>query len=262
MRYCWPAVMAVLLACGPASAQQQAPANPSFDPSKESLDALLVQWEQKMKAINTLAASVTRTKIDAVFKTTEVFEGNAYYMKPNLALLDLHMKGQQTRFERYVSTGTFLYEYNQATRELRSHELPPPKAGQPADDNFLSFLFGMKAEEAKRRYDIHFMGPGHDANYYYLEIIPRFAADKTDFQKAALALTKGTFLPRLLTIEEPNGSKVQWEIPVVEPGARLTRQHFEQPQLPAGWKAVRVPRQDTGFDAANGVPPRLVRPQK
>jgi TIGR03009 family protein len=256
--------MAALIACGALSAQQpqQAPANSGFDPSKDPLDALLVQWEQKMKAVETLSAKLVRTKVDNTFKTTEVFEGKAQYMKPNLALLDLSMRGQPTRFERYISTGTYLYEYNQGTKELRYHELPPPKPGQVADDNFLSFLFGMKADEAKRRYDIKFMGPGQDANYYYIEITPRTSADKADFQKAALALSKGTLLPRLLKFQAPNGDEIQWEIPSIESGARLNRQDFEKPQIPLGWKPVRVARQDAGFDPQTNIPPRVVRPQK
>jgi TIGR03009 family protein len=264
MRYCWLAITGALFLCGVLSAQQpqQAPANPGLDPSKDPLDALLVQWEEKMKSIDTLSANVIRTKDDATFKTREIFEGKAQYMKPNLALLDLKMRGQQTKFEKYVSTGTYLFEYAPTNKELRYHELPAPKPGQVADDNFLSFLFGMKANEAKQRYDIKFAGPGQDKYYYYLEITPRSPADKQDFQKANLALTKGTLLPRLLTFDAPNGDRVQWDIPNIESGARLNREDFTRPPLPPGWKYQRVARQDPGLEQAPNIPPRVVRPQK
>src|SRR5262245_32186933 len=113
MRYCWLAITSALVLCGILSAQppQPTPANPGLDPSKDPLDALLVQWEEKMKSIDTLSANVVRTKDDATFKTREIFEGKAQYMKPNLALLDLRKRGQSTRFERYISTGTYLFEY-------------------------------------------------------------------------------------------------------------------------------------------------------
>jgi TIGR03009 family protein len=263
MRYCRLAIAGALLVCGVISAQQpqQAPANSGFDPSKDPLDALLLQWEEKMKTVETLSAKVVRTRDDNTFKTREIFEGQAQYMKPNLALLDVRMRGQPTRFERYVSTGTYLFEYAPANRELRYHELPPPKPGQVGDDNLLSFLFGMKADQAKRRYDIKFIGPGQDNFYYYLEISPRTPADKQDFQKAMLALSKNTLLPRLLTFDTPNGDRIQWDIPSIESGARLSRQDFEKPPLPPGWKYVRVARQDPGMDPSN-IPPRVVRPQK
>jgi TIGR03009 family protein len=265
MRYCWPVVAGVVLLCGALAAQQppQGTSNQSFDPSKDPLDALLAQWEEKMKAVDTISANIVRTRDDAVFKNREIFEGTAQYMKPNFALLDLHMRGQPTRIEKYVSTGTYLFEYAQANRELRFHELPPPKPGQATgDDNFLSFLFGMKADDAKRRYDIKFIGPGQDQFYYYLEITPRSAADRQDFQKASVALTKGTLLPRLLTLDAANGDRTQWDLPKVEVGVRLNRQAFDKPPLPPGWKMVRVARQDPQVDQSPNVPPRVVRPQK
>jgi TIGR03009 family protein len=264
MRYSWLAVISALVLCGVLTAQQtqQVPTNPGFDPSKDPLDALLVQWETKMKAVETLSANVVRTRDNKTFPSREVYEGQAQYMKPNLALLDLRMKGQPSKFERFVSTGTYFFEYVPANKEIRFRELPPPKPGQAGDDNFLSFLFGMKAEEAKRRYDIKFMGPGQDQYYYYLEIAPRSAADKQDFQKASLALTKGTMLPRLLIFTEANGDRVQWDLPSIESGARLNRQSFERPPLPPGWRFVRVAPLDAGPEQAPSVPPRVVRPQK
>src|SRR5207302_1388625 len=110
------------------------------------------------------------------------FEGTAKYMKPNLASLDLRLRGRPNVIERYICTGTYLFEFRQAESKIRAHEMPPPKEGQVADDNFLSFLFGMRAAEARRRYDISLFK--EDANYNYLKILPRFPEDKADFQTA------------------------------------------------------------------------------
>jgi TIGR03009 family protein len=236
----------------------QQPAQTPAAPAPDSrLDPLLMQWEAKMKTIDTLSAEIVREQIDNVFRSRVIFEGKAKYMKPNLASLDLHRRDKANVIEKYICTGTYLYEYNQASNEIRFHELPPPKPGQVSDDNFLSFLFGMKAEEAKRRYDLRLIH--EDANYYYLEVFPRFPADKADFQKARLALTKKTMLPRLLTFDEPNGNRVSWDIPVLESGVRLDRKEFTSPALPAGWKYVRMPSERT----ENQQPaPRVVRPKQ
>ena len=40
-----------------------------------------------------------------------------------------------------------------------------------ANDNFLSFLFGMRAAEAKRRYDLKL--EREDQHYYYIMVLPR-----------------------------------------------------------------------------------------
>src|SRR5439155_4451401 len=156
MRNSCLALCGVLLLGAVLSAQQPPPASspaPPLDPNNR-LDALLMQWEAKMKSVQTLKATLTRERIDKVFKTRDTFAGDAKYMKHNLALLELKRRDRQDIFEKYICTGTYLYEYNQSNREIRVHELPPPKPGQVADDNFLAFLFGMKAEEAKRRYDL------------------------------------------------------------------------------------------------------------
>ena len=58
-------------------------------------------------------------------------------------------------------------------KEILAYQVPPPKPGQVADDNCFSLLFGMKAEEAKRRYVLQLDRP-EDPYYYYINILPRF----------------------------------------------------------------------------------------
>jgi TIGR03009 family protein len=264
MRYSCLVLSSILVLCAAVRAQQPPPppATPSLDPNNR-LDSLLMQWEAKMKSIQTLKATVNREREDKVFNTRDAFKGEARYMKPNLALLDLRRVDRPTIFEKYVCTGTFLYEYNQSNREVRCHELPPPKPGQVADDNFLSFVFGMKAEEAKRRYDLQLVGDGKDKYYYYLQIIPRDPADKADFEKAQLALTQSTLLPRMLTFVEPNGNKITWQIPLIETGIPLDRREFESPAVPKDWKLVRVPRPNNArAPGSDEPPPRVVRPKQ
>jgi TIGR03009 family protein len=245
-----------------APPQQQAPATPppsaALDPAHNPLDALLVRWEERMTQVQTIIAHCTRTSVDKTFNTADVYEGAAKYMKPNLAMLEMQKKGKPQVFEKYVCTGTYLYEFVPAEKVIRVHELPPPKPGQVSDDNFLSFLFGMRAAEAKRRYDLKLVK--QDQWYYYIEILPRFPADKADFQKARLVLTSSTFLPRELWFEQPNGNEVKWDMPKVESGADLRRTDFTSPATPPGWNLVRVPRNSEA--SATNVPPRVVRPKQ
>src|SRR5262249_3594415 len=134
-------------------AQQAQPgAPPAANPGR--LDALLVAWEQKMQSVQSLSAECTRTTVDKTYKSTDVFEGKALYVNPDRASLYMVKKNKPDVYERFLCTGTFLYEYVPANKIVRVHALPPRKPGQVADNNFLSFLFGMKAEEAKRRYQL------------------------------------------------------------------------------------------------------------
>jgi TIGR03009 family protein len=262
MRYVWLAASGMLLTGAALQAQQTksgppaaAPAAPALDPAHNRLDALLLQWEDKMKDVKSLSAEIIRTQVNKTFGTQVVFEGKAKYLKPNLALLEMHRHDKPNIFEKYICTGTYLYEFNQDNREVRLHELPPPKPGQVADDNFLAFMFGMKAEEAKRRYDLNLAG--EDQFYYYVYVTPRFDVDKQDFQKAQIALLKSNFLPRQLTFIEPNGNRATWDLPSIELGARLNRNEFDKPALPPGWKMIRAPRTDD-----TSVKPRVIRPNQ
>jgi hypothetical protein len=105
---------------------------------------------------------------------------------------------------------------------IRIHQLPPPKPGQVADDNFLSFLFGMRAAEAKSRYQLTYVPPGPDDKwYYYIKIQPIHPADKHEFTEARLALNNKTFLPAQVWFQEPNGNEVTWDFTKVINGADI-----------------------------------------
>jgi TIGR03009 family protein len=257
MRYGCPLVLALVFFCSTLSAQQ--PAAPAIDPANNRLDNLLLSWEQAMAGVQTIAARCTRTTLDKTFQMTEVFEGSAKYMKPNLAILEMQKKDKPEVFEKYICSGTYLYEYVPQNQEIRVHEMPAPKPGQVAEDNFLSFLFGMKAAEARRRYDLRLVK--EDQWYIYIEILPRFPADKADFQRARLVLNMGTFLPRQLWFEQPNGNEVKWDINPIQAGAALNRTEFTSPSVPQGWHLVRAPKMSSGQQRAD-VPPRIVRPNQ
>lgn len=258
MRHLSVALAALVAAVSTASAQQQPPAAPPANAApQQALDRYLLRWEQEMQRVQTLAALLNRTEKDKTFETVNKFSGFAQYMKAgngptamNLAMLEMRPEGRQEISDKFICTGTYLYHFLAAQKEVRAYELPKPKPGQVADDNFLSFLFGMKAEEAKRRYDLRLAK--EDQWYVYVEILPRFPIDKADFQRARIVLNKDSFLPRQLWFEQPNGSEVTWDIPRIENGAKINRADFDSPRLPAGWKMTQVPRNTEG-------PPRVIR---
>ena len=141
MRYSWLALGGLLmLGAAPAPGQQQPqqqPASPLLNPN-DRLDALLMQWEAKMKAVTSLSARVVRQDEDKTFRTRRIFEGVAKYKKPNLALLHLRMKDRPEIFEKLVCTDAFIYHYNLDTREIRIYETN--NSGRWYD---FGFLFGV-----------------------------------------------------------------------------------------------------------------------
>src|SRR5262249_55908171 len=160
-----------------------------------------------------------------------------------LALLELKMDGKTEIAEKFVCTGTYLYQFLPAQKEIRAVELPRPKPGQVSEDNFLGFLFGMKAEEARRRYVLHLAR--EDRYYIYVDTPRGSRADGADSQGAGLVLNKDNSLPRQLWFEHPNGNEVTGDTPALKPGVVLDRRAFDAPQPPAGWKLVPVSRAST-----------------
>jgi TIGR03009 family protein len=249
------ALLGALLA-GAALAQQP----PAAD--QEQLGRVLAAWEKAMGAVETLAADCVRTEVNKTFGYTDTFTGAARYMKlktgdrvSNLALLHMEKKGKPEVYERFVCTGEFLYQYVPHQKQIRVHQLPPPKPGQVSDDSFLGFLFGMRAEEALKRYNITLQMPT-DPNYHYLLVKPLNPRDKADFQQARLVLNKQTLLPRQLWFEQPNGDHVTWDIPKIQQGAEIDRKLFQAPDKPAGWEIIKVEKKNTEAQ------PRIVRPQQ
>jgi TIGR03009 family protein len=231
-------------AAPPAAAGQpvpgiDAPAAPALDPRNE-LDALLIQWEQKMKAVQAIEAECVRTETDPVTNTTEVYQGRARFLKPDRAELWMVKQKNRDVYERFLCTGRQLYEFRPQTRLVRVHTLPPRAPGQPAlDDNFLGLLSGMDAREAKRRYDLQLVKK--DQWYYYLVVKPRLPADKAEFTEARLVLLAQTMLPREISFIPPNGNIIKWDIPRLNPAAAIGPADFAPPQLPRDWKIEQVP---------------------
>lgn len=253
-------VLPVLFALPILAAGQQPAANQA-----QMLVYTLQSWEQAMARLDSFAVNCRRTTTDKTFGGVEAYEGSAKFLKgtqgqPSRALLELASKKNPNKFEKFLYTGTYLYEWVPATKVLRVHDVPRPKAGQPLlDDNIVALVFGMTAAAAQKRYQMTWVPDTKDKNkyYHYLQILPRTPADKADFTEARLVLTSRDFLPRQVWYHQPNGNEITWDFEVLRKNAdsRVTATTFAPPQtLPAGWRVERSPA--PGTVPASGVAPR------
>lgn len=251
------ALALLLLSGGPLLAQQppaqQPPAQPAA-PAPGRLDQHLQRWEQEMSRIQSFQAEMVRTTLDKAYGASEEFVGVARYLKPNFASLEMQKKGKPEVYERLLSSGNFVYQWSPANKVINVYELPP---GQKNDDNLLSFLFGMKAEEAKQRYDLKLAR--EDQWWIYIDVTPKRAEDKVDFQRARLVISSSTFLPRQVWLEQPNGNEVTWDLPKVAPNIQMNPILFAPPtEKPAGWNIIKVPRPEAAAPRQD-MPPRVIR---
>ena len=213
-----------------------------------------------------VASQAGRTEKDKTFKAETKFVGKAAYLKAkgataqNLALLEMNIAGKQELHEKIIVTGQFIYQFAPADMKIYATEIPKPKAGQASQDNFLTLVFGATANDLRARYSLQLSNDklhpdGEDKYYIYVDVVPKTAADKADFQRAQLVLSKDTFLPRRLWFEAPNKSEILWDITSIDDKNMPKRTDFDAPTPPPGWKLVPV-------DSKSELPPRIIRPEK
>lgn len=228
--------------------QQPTPPGPApFDPAKFPEDWLLAKWEDAMSKVESLTADCEFTNIDKVFNAKDVYSGSAKYLRTKVAAmasLELYKevkKGVLAKepSKKFIYTGTYLYDFVPENKVVYVHQLPQQAPGQGMDNNLLSFIFGMKAADAKQRYDLKWQPP--DQLYYYLEITPKLAKDKQDFKQARLVFAKANFMVRQVWFVEANGNAVIWEFPKATVNVALKATDFGVPQVPAGWRLEKAP---------------------
>jgi TIGR03009 family protein len=263
-------VLTYLLLAGVSALAQGAPKSaappatpPAQPPNAAALDSHLQRWEQKMTELKSLYGTIKRTDTDKATGDVVKLVGTAEYLKDgkgatlqHLAVLQLNSERSNELFEKVVITGAQIYQFSPAAKEIKVFELPKSKPGQVGDDNVLSFLFGMKAETARKRYDLSM--EKEDKFYIYINVLPLTQADKDDFKRARIVLNRDSYLPRQVWFEDRNGKTTTWDIPpeTLKPNANLKRSDFDSPKLPDGWKMVPGQKEPAPAAPAKPVPPK------
>jgi len=221
-----------------ASAQGVAP--------PESLDTVLRGWEKAMTDLKSFAAVVERDTLDKALQTRDQYKGYAMFLKAGAgkndvsrARLELAKVSNAKVFEKYICTGTYLYEYAAQNQIVRVHNMPQTKEGVQ-QESFLSFLFGMGAEQAKARYNMeHVVPKSPDKNYHYIRIRPKLDQDKSDFSESRLTLYRANNLPAQIWYHQPNGNEITWNFSKLQIDVSIPLEYFN-PDVPKDWRMERV----------------------
>lgn len=225
--------------------------------SQRFLDAYLKHWEDRMSKIQSLETKIVLTEVDGTDK--KVLTGEATIMKPNYAKLFLRDQAKPDvvkDWRHYVSDGKYLWDFNYSKKIGRVKEMP--KNGM--DHMFFNFLFGMKAEEIKKRYDvsINIEDPQqYTEHYMFVTIYPKTKEDMQEFAKAQLVLWVNTkdpkfvdnwMLPARLWFQNTNKSQVTWELRGINAKKELIPADFKAPPFPdKEWKSewMEAPKPST-----------------
>src|SRR5262249_21808205 len=174
----------------PAPKDAAPPVAPKMsEKNQKCLDAYLGAWQERMAKIETLETKCVLTEIEDGKKTT--FTGDISFLKPNYAKLLLKPQAvpmNPKKVKHLVADGQFLWEYDYGKKIARVEQLPKDGIG---DNMLMSFLYGKKADEIKKRYDLSIDVEDKEKfneHYLHITILPKTKEDMQEFKKAELVL--------------------------------------------------------------------------
>jgi TIGR03009 family protein len=200
--------------------QGQPPAQPAPVAEPEAkVEACLNGWQKATAGLTNFRFALTLKRTNPTFPDTpKTYSGSVLCMKPSFARMRLGYDADKTgnEYEAFICNGKAVYEYNGLAKTITEWKLPDPKTNPAgATDNLmLDFLSGMKAKDARERFDISLYKEDEKGNYIYLDVKPKLAKDKAEFQQLRMALygssTKWTYLPAQVYLVKPSGDTEQW----------------------------------------------------
>ncbi|MDB5311823.1 MAG: hypothetical protein JWO38_6025 [Gemmataceae bacterium] len=237
-------------------------APPAAPPADPKLEGHLTGWEQKMSGVVNFHTKFELTRTEAIFKKDLKYDGSVLCMKPNLARLRIVNTTDKNDYEAYICNGKAIYQYEGSKKTITEFKLNAAQPAAGSDNLMLDFLSGMKAADAKRRFQISLFK--EDPNYVYLDIKPILPKDQQEFQQVRFALygpgVKSPaipYLPAQMWLLKPNGDTELWKFGdqrIDLPG--VTPQVFQFEEI-KGWQ-LRQPQPPVGPGPA--VPPGLGAP--
>lgn len=231
-------------------------------PNPREMDELLALWEQNNGKLRSLTVAFERVDKSKVWGE-EKFVGNAYLQSPNLACL--HFKkvdgGNAKKLsdhERIVCTGQEVRQYDFKTQQIFVFPLDRNERKRALQEGPLPFLFNLKANEVKYRYNMRKMG--EDKENYLIGVVPLEDRDKEVFSMAYIQLSKETFLPNRLLLVDPNQKDTQ-DYTFKQPARNepINPVFFQALNI-KGWKVVLNPGPEGPAQVGAGADPRQAPP--
>jgi TIGR03009 family protein len=250
------------------------PAAPPVDPA---LRAHLLGWEKVMHGAANFYTECTLVRKNLLRRNELTFTGSIMCLKPNMARMRLEQKptaGQKpdpNAYQAYICTGQAVYEYEGLSKTVTKF----PLEKGIGENLLLEFISGsLKADDVIRRFDLKLLKLEKQQEKYYiiLEIRPREARDKVEFEVMTLVLFQPSvpklgYLPRTVRIRKNNGQDEEvWDFPeprVNLPPDQIKREYFQFVSPGKDWKVQQAQPQPSRPGRAPGAAtsqPRVVRP--
>ena len=236
---------------------------PTLSPQEQAqLDQLLAAWEARNAAVRTWSCTFRKWEYNAWSPADAAGErlafaessGELKYAAPDKGLFRVKESKQWSpearRYEvrggdageHWVCNGESIYEFRHTERQLRETKLPPEMRGKAISDGPLPFVFGAKADTLRKRYWMRIITPRDVRDQIWLEALPRYQADASNFSKVELILQARDLMPFAIQIFKPGGQdrdvyQFDPSTNLIDKGLDLIRD-FARPTPPFGYTHV------------------------
>jgi TIGR03009 family protein len=242
----------------PREAAPKQPVNPAM------MNWLLEEWEKQSRRLKSLDVTILRIDDSPAWGDKDYYEGRALFKAPNLAFIDFNMIKQDankkpmrdpatkkfitTPYERIVCTGTEVWQYRSDVQQVTIFPLQKNEQQKAIEEGPLPFLFNMRADDARKRYQMTLMSK--DDKSYGVSIKPKLDVDKESFSLAFVNLDKDYLLPIRIVMKSPDGKSTKdFRLGPMAPNKTVNDKNFEGKPLGPPWKVIRNP---AGMDRPRG----------
>jgi TIGR03009 family protein len=257
------------IAAGAAQATK-APFDPLPADHVVYLDSVLKAWETRTARIDQYQCTLSRWQYDPSIDPTSpavIDKGVLQYAKPDKGLFRiderqaLTKKGPNPEYrksdkfgEYWVCDGEYIHIRDRNEMKALKVQLAPEQRHQGIHNSPLPFLFGVKAEEIKRRYWIRPVAPPAGSSDVWLEAWPKQLDDAGNYSRVQVVLDPQEKLPKALIVFLPNWEpqfphrevyeftdrKADWSL-VDAMKQKLFMKDFIQTDLPSTWQVIVEP---------------------
>ena len=243
----------------PAAEKRQRPApqepekEPEIDKLDPKLEKILIEWEAHSSKIKSLNGTHTRQEFIKAFGVEKVSEGEFFLETPDKGRIDMIAKpvgkgepGSKDGYtlekgssEKWICTGEEILSFNEDDKTYSREVLPASMRGKNIVHSPLPFLFGMKAEEAKQRFNLRLgqFGKDKDLPWVVIYAVPRMDSDRQNYSEAAIKLDLKRYVPLAVRLVDPNGILTVYTFKTVEINdngfAKFLKGRFGDPYRPS-----------------------------
>jgi TIGR03009 family protein len=194
---------------------------PAITPEVEKI---LQDWERVTSQFKKLVGEFDVMKFDVTFETEKTGKGKFAYEAPDKGnyerrgveikkgekSLKLNKDGepytlQSLAPERWICNGKEIIKIDEYEKTYVKLPIPPEDQGQNIMDSPLPFLFGMKAEQAKLRYNIKLLK--QNEKQIKLEVTPLRRSDAENWDRAIIVIDAKRFVPEGVRLFDPTGTE-------------------------------------------------------